>query len=228
MRATLESFLGLAYLLKEDSVRRGFAFLAVEAHQRLKLVRMLDPSTPEGVRFQKALESDTVAPGYSHGISPELIKLSISRTEDFLNTPGVKSALDELRKVRKKNKNPNWYSLYGGPTSIAQLADYLGYQSLYLVFYKFWSRTTHGVDIIQGKLAMGSTGRPGIIQLRVPTDAQTMAQLAITVALRTFRLVVDKYCPEKKPQVTEWYEAEIMTRYLELGEHKFINVIIPT
>jgi hypothetical protein len=229
LRATLESFLGLAYLLKEDSSRRGFAFLAVEASQRLKHVKMLDPSTTEGDAFRKALESDTVVPGFVPNISPEVIKTSLANTEAFLASRGVREAVAELKRLKKKNKNsnPHWYSLYGGPTNLERLATSLGYQSLYLVYYKHWSRSTHGIDVVQGKLGPGPSGRPRLIQLRVPTEAQTATQFAVTLALKMFRLIVDKYCPEKQSEFASWYSVEVRQQFLALGDQNLLNVSFP-
>jgi hypothetical protein len=197
LRAALESFLGLAYILQEDSVRRGYAFLAVEAHQRLKHYRALDPSTPESIQLARALSGDTVAPGFSHSLPQDVIQDAIQKVKAFLDTPGPKTAMAELRKLKRKHKNPNWYTLYEGPTNLEGLAARLRYQSLYQFLYRYWSRTTHGVDVIQGKLAHPSSGRSGVVQLRVPKEAQTVTQITITLGLKMFRLLVDKCCPEK-------------------------------
>jgi hypothetical protein len=229
LRSTLESFLGIAYILKDDSIRRGHAFLTVESYQRLKRDRLLDGSTPEGREFNEAIGSDTLVPNFSHGIPAETIKKSIHNIEDFLDTSDAKDALNELRKLKKKGiKNPNWYTLYNGPYNLERLATLLGYQLLYIICYKYWSRTVHGTDIVQGKLHLTPSGRPGILQLRNPDEAQTITQILITILLTSYRLLIDKYCPEKKVEFANWYKIEIKNNYEELAKQTFIKLTIPT
>ncbi len=228
LRATLESFLGLAYILKEDSVRRGHAFLTVDAHQRLKNLKMLDLSRPESKKLEEKLSTDIVVPKFAEIIPQDSVKKSIASLEAFLKTPGAKEPSEELRKLKNKsNKNPNWYSLYGGPVNLERLAFVLGYQSLYHFLYKYWSRATHGTDILPGKMGYGPNGRPGIVQLRLPVYAETITQVAVTIALTTYRLTITKYSPDKHQDLGKWYIAEIQKLYLELGKEKIINVSIP-
>lgn len=229
LRAALESTLGLAYILREDSVRRGFAFLAVEAYQRLKQVRALDLSSPERKTLEQKLAKDTIAPGFSAEIPQEMVKESIARTEAFLQTPGPKAALAEFRRIKSKNKNsnPNWYSLYGGPQNLERLADALGYQSMYQFFYKYWSKSTHGVDVVQGNLVRSVSGRAAVVQLRLPKEAQSITQISITFALHTMRLIIDAYCPEKRHDYAKWYVTEMQAPFLQLGTQEFIKIRMP-
>ena len=229
LRALLESLLGLAYILREDSVRRGFAFLAVEAYQRLKQMRALDKSTPARKTLEQKLAKDTVAPGFTAEIPQEMVKESIARTEAFLQTPGPKAALSEFRRIKSKNKNsnPNWYSLYDGPQNLEQLADALGYQSMYQFFYKYWSKSTHGVDVIQGNLVRSISGRAAVVQLRLPKEAQSITQISITFALHTIRLMIDAYCPEKRQDYAKWYIAEMRDPFLQLCNEEFIKIRMP-
>ena len=83
------------------------------------------------------------------------------------------------------------------------------------------------MDIIQGKLGRGPNGRAGIVQLRIPTNAQSITQLAVTIALTTYRLTIAKFCPDKESNYNNWYVSEIRELYLRLGEKQLINVKIP-
>jgi hypothetical protein len=227
LRAMLESLLGLEYILKEDTVRRGFAFLTVESHQRLKHYKAIDPSTKENAQLRRLIEGDKIVPDFKLKIPEEVLKVSIAAIEDFLETPGARAASAELQKCKQDfNKNPYWYSLYGGPTNLERLAAYLGCQIFYQFLYRYWSGSTHGTDIIQGKIGFSSSGRPGIVQLRLPKEAQTITQFTITFALRMFKLVISKYNTDKQQEFTEWYKKEIRDFYLDLSKKNFFDVTL--
>jgi hypothetical protein len=230
LRAMLESFLGLTYMLQNDTRRRAFAFLAVEAHQRLKHLRMLDLSTEEGKKYLSLVRDDENASSFSPRISPEMIATAINNAEEFLQTEGVGEALTEIINLKKtkKKRNPNWYSLYGGPANLEELATTVGHQLLYAFFYRYWSRSTHGIDVIQGKLGRSASGRPGIFQLEIPTDAQALTQITATLALATYRLVLTKYSPSKIADLDKWYQSEIRNMFMELTKTRLINVVMPT
>jgi Leu/Phe-tRNA-protein transferase len=83
------------------------------------------------------------------------------------------------------------------------------------------------MDIIQGKLGRGPNNRSGIVQLRVPTNAQSITHLAVSIALPTYRMTIAKYCPDKEPEYRTWYTTEIRETYMRLSESQLINVKTP-
>ena len=106
------------------------------------------------------------------------IKLSCAESlltigNQLLETPKYHPFKLEYEQTKKKLKRPPyWYSLFDGPKSIKQLAERLKHPVLYDVFFRHWSSSIHGTDIIQGKLSGNSNNQLEILQIRDHKNAQ--------------------------------------------------------
>jgi len=173
------------------------------------------------------LKKDRIAANMIISIPSSLIQSSITNFENLLKKPDYKDANAEYQRVKKASKgNPYWYSLYGGPTSIEKLADYLKLTAMYHILYRQWSSSTHGTDIIQGKISRSSTGQTEILQLRLPTEAQVLTVLAVSIALELFQLFIRHYSRERSSDYKNWYTNEIRATYLRLTQDKIIQIKI--
>jgi hypothetical protein len=229
LRAMLESYFGLAYMLQADTRRRGFAFLAVEANQRLKQLKSFDPSILTRTPVTTLSEVKETRDSFPDVPSSDVIATAIRDTEEFLKTTGVQEALAEIGRMRKgkAKRNPNWYSLYDGPSNLEELSSRIGEESLYSFFYRYWSRSTHGIDIVQGKLGRTESGRAGILQLDIPANAQNISQMTINIALPAYRLIVIIFSPDKLEDFARWYLTEIQGLFMEFTKKQFIVVKPP-
>lgn len=225
LRGALESYFSVAYILEADTKRRAMAFMAVYANQRLKGYRKLDPTTQQGKEFQNLLKEDRIAGNMVISIPPSLVQSSIANLESLLKKPDYKDANAEYQRLKKAGmKNPYWYSLYGGPTNIEKLAEHLQLAAMYHILYRQWSSSTHGTDIIQGKISRSSTGQTEILQLRLPTEAQVLTVLAVSIALSIFQLFIRHYSAERSVDYKNWYTMEIRATYMRLTEDKIIQI----
>lgn len=224
LRGALESFFGLAYILEADTERRGMAFMATYVNQRLKTYNNLDPSTDQGKEFCKMLKKDRIAANMVISIPPALIKSLITNLETWREKPKYKEANAEYQRLKKTGvKTPYWYSLYGGPKNIEQLANHLHLPAMYHILYRQWSSSTHGTDIIYGKISPSPTA-PGILQLRLPTEAQAITHLAISIGLQLFPIFIKHYAPKRMHDYNLWYTRELRSLYLRLSQDDIIRV----
>jgi hypothetical protein len=227
LRGALESYFGVAYILETDTKRRAMAFMATYVNQRLKTYRKLDPTTQQGKEFRSLLKKDPLATTMVISIPTTAIQAAIANLENLEKKPAYKDAYKEYDRVRKAgSKNPYWYSLYGGPSNIEKLADHLNLQAFYHILYRKWSSSTHGTDIIEGNISRSSTGQVEILQLRLPKEPEVLTVLAVSIALKLFRLFIEHYAPEKSSEYTSWYQKEIQAIYLRLTKNKIIQIEI--
>src|SRR5260370_8364215 len=55
IRSMFEALLVLEYVSRKDTIRRGLAYLFMDIISRLKSIRTLDPTTPDGKTFPESL-----------------------------------------------------------------------------------------------------------------------------------------------------------------------------
>lgn len=72
---------------------------------------------------------------------------------DVLNFPLYQEAETEYQRVLASGKKkPAWHQLFEGPPNLEQLATRLNRQGMYEIFYRAWSGSVHGREVIMGNL----------------------------------------------------------------------------
>jgi hypothetical protein len=223
LRGVLESYFGLEYLFREDRERRAMAFMVCHVHHILETHESHDPTTQTGKKIHKALESDRAMPGVKIREIPEL-KVETAQLEAVLKKPRYIEAQAEYLRLRSKTKStPKWYSFYGGPTSVEQLANGLGLSGMYQIFYRSWSGPVHGTDIIRGKILKDDKGGTAIVQIRSVRNAQLVTSLTLSLALKVYHLFFKHMIPERANEYAHWYRG-IQDFYLKLSGKPLIQV----
>jgi hypothetical protein len=199
--------------------------MATYSNQRLRTYRKFDQTSEQGRAYRNLHKKDRLAGDMIVSIPPALVKSAIANLESLLKRPEYKDANAEYQKQKKSSSgNPYWYSLYGGPKNIEKLADHLELPAMYHILYRQWSSASHGTDIIQGKISTRSEGQAAILQLRLPTDAQVLTSLAVTIALELFQTIIRHYVPVRMDDYRVWYTTEIREVYLRLNQGKIIHI----
>jgi hypothetical protein len=220
LRALLEVLFGTQYILQADIKRRAMSFMVCYVHERLKWFARLDPTTDQGKQLRAQVKKDRLAGKMEIPAPPELQRW-IANGGGLLQCPAYLEAEKEYQRLRSAgHSNPNWYSLFKGPKSIEQLAERVHLQAMYAILYRVLSGPAHGTEIIQGKLSKGS-----IVQIRLPTEAQTTTKNALSVALELYRSFIKYYVPEREHDFKDWYGREIRTGYTALSGQQIIHVV---
>jgi hypothetical protein len=219
VRAMLETALSLEYLLVEDKVRRGYAYLVWDAHRDLKTIERLDPSTQMGKQFKADIAKDKLL-SESDISMPFDSKARIAEIRELLQQPGYAEAeleYQRLLRAKPKNKSPEWYTLFSeGITNIEHLARKLKRTSFYEM-YRSLSRTAHANNVVRGKLSSGKDGKAEILQLRWPEGVRATTMLAGTFGVHCIRVLVEAVVPDRRPEVLAWY-GRIRERHLNLPD----------
>jgi hypothetical protein len=149
LRSGFEALAGIRYIMAEDSYRRGVAFFVSEIHRHIKRFRQCDPDDEMGKDMRRRLPAESVAVILDQLPAQE----ARQRVEDMradLEQPPLKAINQEWQRVKAASKgDPAWYSLFGGPKNIQQLAEKVNLTVWYEFLYRQWSGFTHAANCLR-------------------------------------------------------------------------------
>ena len=127
----------------------------------------------------------------------------------------------EWQEKKKKRNKVEWYSLFGGPNDVCHLAKRVGWPEMYDFCYAHWSNDVHAGSAFD---ALGGVkGQATIRPIRHPEVLQASLQHAVNFSLELARLLLDRYAPERLPELRRKYIDSIFQRVNELSGKKVIN-----
>ncbi len=131
LRSAFEGQLGVLYILEADSKRRALSYQVAHAHRKIKMYRKYDPNDPLGKQFRAELKDDPMADVFDRvpGNLPEMV----ANLEGMFTKPEFLPIEQEWQATRK-NKDPEWFALFGGPRDVRSLAFHLKLGAAYLTF----------------------------------------------------------------------------------------------
>lgn len=222
LRVCLETLFYIEYLVNDDQVRRGLSFTVWKTHQNLKNYQKYDGESTAFKDTAAKYKKDRFMKN-SEALIYDQSRKAILNAKSLLELPQYKEINDEYLKQNSARRNPAWYSLFGGPKDVEQLAAHSQLHAMYEGFYRSWSNTSHGTDILQGKLSGDLDGRAEIVQIRYAKDAQEVTTIAFTLSITLFRTYIEKRIPEKKGLLDEWY-LSVKDFFMSLQSHKYFQM----
>lgn len=164
LRGVLEAFMSMRYILQEDSERRALAYRLLEIHRQIAIEKIATEGTPERAQFIAKMERDdftkdtfelTVLAGAAESVGEKEAAL---RSERFAPIEA------EFQAAKKKTgRNPAWYSLFGGPPSLEQLANRVGLSLSYELLYRHWSEAVHSTGVRSGRILSANDGTAALV-----------------------------------------------------------------
>lgn len=177
LRSALEALLGIFYILEAGSECRGLAYQLTHAHKKIKVYQRLDPATDQGRQLRRDIAPDPCAeildglPVFDY---PKLIAglEGMFRQTEF---QPIEAEWQRL-KAANRNKDPEWYSLFGGPTNVRDLAIRVGVPAMYEFLYRAWSNEVHAGAAME---AIGQKDGDTVIRpIRQPDELQPAVNFA--------------------------------------------------
>jgi hypothetical protein len=226
MRGIFETLLSIEYILEKDTETRGKDFIIWYRHHTLRILRRFDPDDNVYKQYISDLSKDSLISGLKPFVVPD-IKAKIAKHCNIFSHPSYIDSENEYQHLKKKNgKAPiSWFSMHNGPNNIEELARHLGRPAQYELIYRPFSDYTHGVAIIEGKFEILEPGKVAISQIRLPTDAQFTVQMSASLLLSAMRRLITYFAPDKMPDLSRWYAAEVQAKYLRFSRGSIIEVI---
>jgi Family of unknown function (DUF5677) len=217
VRVAFETQLSLSHIFQADYVRRSLSWSHGYWRYRLGRAELCDPSTTKGAELlavwtqEKQREMRT-----SPSVQAEQVEL---RT--LLASAQLAPIEAEFRRVKAVTKRtPKWYSLFGGPPNLRELARRLSQESDYLSFYPEWSSASHAGSMSSGLTVM-SSGKAGFCGLRNPRPMREAASLAASCLLRATKEMLDRFRPGEN--TSEWYIREVRQPYYRLANAPIVE-----
>ncbi|HVP13481.1 MAG TPA: DUF5677 domain-containing protein [Phycisphaerae bacterium] len=222
LRSEMEGMFGIEYMARSDSVRKARQYLVVHAHKRIDSYKRFDPTTKAGKQLQAQLNKDSTF----HNLETVCFDTgaNIANLEKMLTRPEYAEVEAEWQRLRgQKSGQIWWHSLFSGPNRIEELAATVGEHALYQLLYRFYSGESHATNALDS-LHVTQDQRPEYQPLRYPLEAPTVAQIAVSMALRTYRALIDMLVPDENQSYADWYTREIKTDFMELAAFKIVDV----
>lgn len=197
LRSAFEALLAVEYMLKADTKRRAFAYLAGQTQREIA-------------------KHWTLRSKYTDlGVPVEQIDHNLATFQRRLERPGWRDANDDLmrRAQRRFQKSGRfvpveWFSFDGGPNNLADLAARLGRSKEYDVLYREWSGVVHGSDL-EDHVKRGPGETMIVRRLRLPLEFNSVVSFGVHFALDATKAILFFYRSGEEPGFWEWYRREI-------------------
>lgn len=216
LRSSFEALFTIEYILEGDYQRRAFAWLVCYVHNRLSQYEMLDPSHQKGKEFLVTFAADSVSK-YMKLLSFPNLSQVIQNLKSLLNNPNYQFADYEYQRIKNiRKRKPNWYSLFGGPGNLRDLAKHLNCGAQYDILYRSWSSIAHADDLSRF-LAKTDEGYPGIKPLRNPEELKQVSSIASSFILGATEKILGKFRAGEMASFRKWYIRETQRLHLALA-----------
>ncbi len=220
LRSTLEAFLSILFILKEDTERRGLAYQVAHVHRQLMLYRSFDPNDERGKRFAAMRAADPIA------VNMKLPQFDwqkkIANLEKMLARPEFVPINAEWQRMSGTKSKPKWHSLFNGPTTIEAIARQVNQSAMYEMLYRHWSNSVHAGDCL-GNYA-GSGGTTYVRPLRHPDNIQNAVDMACNFCIFAASMLHSHYgTPDDVLRFRQRYTSSLKPRLDELRGKKVID-----
>jgi hypothetical protein len=221
LRNQIETMFGIKYMSQGDSERKAIQYVVAHAHARIDWYKKLDPTTKTGKQLRAQISKDSTFRGL--GIVELDTTAQIDNLERMLAREEYVAVEAEWQRVRGQRAGRIWwYALFDGPKRVDELATAVGDQAWYEILYRIYSGEIHATNAIESLHATRDM-RPTYQPLRYPTDLPTVAKLALSMSLRTYRSLIDMLVPEERLPYAEWFAKEIKDDFDGLDAFEIVD-----
>jgi hypothetical protein len=212
LRSAFEAALSLEFILVDDSkyLERSLSWFCAHIHRRIAWLEQMDPATTKGAEFKKAWEDSFGVWNPSVPTAP-----SVASQRAILVSPQLQPIEAEYQSQKKKN--PNWYSLFGGPNDFRALTEDLNRAAEYDTLYRSWSTVVHANDPLSFMRA-DDGGAPHFTSIRFPDNLAKYAFFGATLLIRNTRMMLGKF--RSGEDIKRWYLQDVREMYNALGQLK--------
>jgi len=206
LRTALENFLSIEYLLGEDQMatQRAASFMVWFFAEQQRWLKKGDIHSAEYQEILKKHKRDKAF----HNIPPMVMPMAdkqLKKIEEVFHTSAfkdTKAEYDRLKTARKRS--PMWYHLHNGPSSLEELANRVGYPAIYEMLYRGLSISTHGNNILSGKLQFNEISNAEPVHLRDSYGAESVVNHCMNFCRLAYRTVVTKRMPFMADRYNQW------------------------
>lgn len=193
LRSILDATFGIAHIVQDKHQERALSYQLVRMKRFIKHLRRGDRTHPDGRQLETELATDAFVPDALSKLPPGLADKADKFERELNAKLEFVPILAEWERLKhfggKTQKDPEWYTLFGGARDIRRLAKQLGWQSLYDFFYRDWSNTAHAGNALENYTTADNCLRP----LRYPAGYASALSLAIPFYLNGLERLASFY-----------------------------------
>lgn len=210
-RALMENSLALQYMIDENESIRAHCFLVCKAIKDIKYYKQFVPTEETSKNFVAKIKKQEPHFDLSSHANLDEILYVIQAKEGQLKEPIYDSVYEEFVKTckEKRTNDPNWYSLYDGPSNFEELCKKLEYTIIYEFAYRKYSQNVHGIDVMKGFVSTGK-GTADMIQIRDFEDCKEVFYYTVNILLDSFTKFITKRLPNKTEEYKKWHNNYVV------------------
>lgn len=208
LRTSFENLLYILYLIDDPTGKKGKSYIIWNAFEKRKLLSKCDGTSEEFLKLSKGFKSNELLKDEKPLILKNIEKHK-EKNNNLINSDEYSAIVKEYNRTKDKasNKSINWFSMFGGPSKIRDLAIKLDFEPFYEILYKNWSSSTHGTSVVDGIVTGDQNGIAQILQIRLPFDAESVTGLCTNLSVLLFSKYIKAKHPEKDNEFKQWYRV---------------------
>ncbi len=208
IRSLMESTFSLLYIIEKDEDKRTLSFLVCRLNKEIRYYKQFIKEEDISKTFVSKFIKQEPHFKLKEHCNPEKIKYVILAKESLLTEKYYEDVNKEYErtcnKKKKRNNNPNWYSLYDGPADFEGLCYYLNNTILYEFQYRKYSENVHPNNVMSG-FAIAGKDKAQMLQIRNFKDCKEVFYNGINLLIDVYREFIKKRLPAKQYEFDNWY-----------------------
>jgi hypothetical protein len=116
-------------------------------------------------------------------------------------TAGASATINE--EFERLGPNANWYSVFGGPRDLIELARAIGMDQWHRMLYAPWSDRVHG-RASNKVFVLDKHGTPFMNILRDTNSWSTYLAIPHVITVRVFRGITERFAPDELGDFSDW------------------------
>jgi hypothetical protein len=204
LRSILDATFGIAHIAQDRHEERALAYQLARMKRHIKHLRRGDRTHPDGQQLEADLATDVFVPGVLSKLPSGLAEKAAECERQIQARPEFVPILAEWERLkrpegRRTQKDPEWYTLFGGAKDIRALAKQLNWQSLYDFFYRDWSNAAHAGNVLENYTTADNRLRP----LRYPAGYTKAFSFAFALYINALEKLAGFYNATMAQQVRD-------------------------
>ena len=208
LRSLFESRISLHWILKEESVQRANQFYVWYLRRKRFGIQRIISGTPEQDLFQHTIDKSPYKFKLPFAEKSEEFQEDLESIDKTLNHPEFKKINEEFDRIKRRSYDKPWYTPWG-PNSISDMAQRLGFELEYDIFYTQLSEISHSQSL--DSQVSFKEERIRFEPIRNLKEIDTILRMTLGMAVDIYRLILNHYRPSEivnfnKKHMEEWRE----------------------
>jgi len=223
LRGLMESVLQVVFILEKETEQRGKAFMYFDVLNRIANAEKIDKTTDRGKEFAGWIAKDK-------NLKNTVFTMPANLQVELDELRGQK-LISDFKQVHKEYENKksqgikikNWFAMFGGPKTIEQLAQQVGYAGVYQILYRHLSESVHGVGVVSGKIE-SENGKGSIRDIKSPDHIEYVFSMSIFFGITLIQNITEILASHRKQAFVDLYVQELREAFQRSSGNQYIDI----